>query len=82
MFVTNQQSGTVNVMDAASLVVTYKTKVGKYPEGVVVQPDGSKVYVANWASGEISVLNGETGQEIKRIKLTGGTRALALVPAG
>ena len=38
----------VDVMDAEALVVTYKTKVGRYPEGVVIEPDGSKAYVANW----------------------------------
>jgi YVTN family beta-propeller protein len=82
VFITNQQSGSVSVMDAEALVVTYKTKVGRYPEGVVIEPDGSKAYVANWASGDISVLNGETGQELRRIKASSGARALAIVPAG
>lgn len=82
MFITNQQSGSVSVMDAEALVATYKTKVGRYPEGVVIEPDGSKAYVANWASGDISVLNGETGQELRRIKASSGARALAIVPAG
>ena len=71
VFITNQQSGSVSVMDAEALVVTYKTKVGRYPEGVVI---GSKAYVANWASGDISVLNGETGQELRRIKASSGAR--------
>ena len=74
VFITNQQSGSVSVMDAEALVVTYKTKVGRYPEGVVIEPDGSKAYVANWASGDISVLNGETGQELRRIKASSGAR--------
>ena len=55
---------------------------GRYPEGVVIAPDGNKAYVANWASGDISVLNGETGQELRRIKASSGARALAIVPAG
>ena len=37
VFITNQQSGSVSVMDAEALVVTYKTKVGRYPEGVVIE---------------------------------------------
>jgi len=49
---------------------------------VVIAPDGNKAYVANWASGDISVLNGETGQELRRIKASSGARALATVPAG
>ena len=42
----------------------------------------ARPYVANWASGDISVLNGETGQELRRIKASSGARALAIVPAG
>ena len=35
----------------------------------------------NWASGDISVLNGETGQELRRIKASSGARALAIFGA-
>ena len=45
-------------------------------------PDGSKAYVVNWMSGDISVLNGETGRELKRLEAGEGVRGLAIVPAG
>jgi YVTN family beta-propeller protein len=59
-----------------------RPRLAAKPEGVVIEPDGSKAYVANWASGDISVLNGETGQELRRIEASSGARALAIVPAG
>ena len=75
-------AGTVSVVDTASLVATYRAKVGRYPESIVMLPDGSKAYVVNWMSGDISVLNGETGRELKRLEAGEGVRGLAIVPAG
>ena len=34
--------------------IAMRISSGSYPEGVVIEPDGSKAYVANWASGDIS----------------------------
>jgi YVTN family beta-propeller protein len=81
VLVANQQSGTVNVVDTPSLVVTHRERVGRYPENIVMHPDGSKAYVVNWMSGDISVLNGETGRELKRLKAGDGARGLAIVPS-
>lgn len=55
--------------------------MGRYPENIVITPDGSKAYVVNWMSGDISVLNGETGRELKRLEAGDGARGLAIVPA-
>jgi YVTN family beta-propeller protein len=70
------------VIDSESLVVTYRAKVGRYPENIAVLPDGSKAYVVNWMSGDISVLNGRTGQELKRLPASDGIRGLAVVASG
>ncbi len=53
-------------------------KVGRFPEGLVVEPQGRKAYVANWFSGDVSVLDVASGKELKRIKTGGGARALAV----
>ena len=45
-------------------------------------PDGSEAYVVGGASGEIAVLNGETGQELKRLRPGDGPRGLVIVPPG
>ena len=82
VLVANQQSGSVFVIDAETLVVTHWIKVGRYPENLVILPSGSRAYVVNWMSGDISVLNPETGKELKRLEGSDGIRGLALVPAG
>ena len=53
-------------------------KVGRFPEGIVVEPRGAKAYVANWFSGDVSVLDVISGRELKRIPTGGGSRALAV----
>lgn len=68
------------MVDAASLVVTYRARVGGNPESIAVLPDGSKAYVVGGASGDIAVLNGETGQELKRLRPGDGPRGLVIVP--
>ena len=42
----------------------------------------SKAYVVNWMSDDISILNGETGRELRRLQSGEGVRGLAIAPAG
>jgi YVTN family beta-propeller protein len=46
IFVSNERSGDVTVIDGADLKVLATIPVGKRPRGINVSPDGSKVYVA------------------------------------
>jgi YVTN family beta-propeller protein len=46
VFVTNEKSGDVTVIDGNSLKVTATIPVGKRPRGIHVSPDGKTVYVA------------------------------------
>ena len=46
LFVTNETSGDLSVIDVASQKVIATIPLGKRPRGVQVSPDGSKVYVA------------------------------------
>ena len=50
VFVTNERSDTVSVIDAATNQVIKTVAVGKRPRGIGISPDGSEVYVA--VSGE------------------------------
>ena len=69
----------VSVIDAEELMVIYSAKVGRYPEGIVRLADGSKVYVGNWASDDLSVLNGD-GKELKRLPIGVAVRGMVVVP--
>jgi YVTN family beta-propeller protein len=46
VFVTNEKSGDVTVIDGADLQVAATIPVGKRPRGIHVSPDGKTVYVA------------------------------------
>jgi len=55
-YITNMGSNTTSVIDIANNTVTATVPVGTSPWGVAVSPDGSKVYVANNESNDISVI--------------------------
>src|SRR5207247_10126989 len=60
VFVTNEKSDDVTVIDAATRAVVGTIRVGKRPRGVVVSPDGRRVYVTNSNSDSISVIDAKS----------------------
>lgn len=60
-------SGTVSVIDLKSRRVIKEIKVHLHPSGMVLHPDGSRLYVANANSDLISVINTQTDEVIKDI---------------
>ncbi|MGI8584308.1 MAG: beta-propeller fold lactonase family protein, partial [Chitinophagaceae bacterium] len=83
-------SGTVSVIDLNTRKVIKDIKVHLHPSGLVLHPDGSKLYVANANSDLISVINTQTDEVIKNInpkpmaELPFGSapNALAVTPDG
>jgi YVTN family beta-propeller protein len=49
--------GTVSVINTDTNNVTATTIVVDYPFGVAVMPDGTKVYVTNYNSNNVSLIN-------------------------
>src|SRR2546425_2908933 len=70
VFVTNEKSDDVTVIDAATRAVVGTIPVGKRPRGVAVSPDGRRVYVTNSNSDSLSVIDAKT------------LEVLSTVPAG
>lgn len=60
-------SGTVSVINLKTFKVIKAIKVHLLPSGMMLSPDGSKLYVANANSDLISVINTETDKVIKDI---------------
>src|SRR5947207_5962114 len=54
--------GTVSVIDAVQRRVLKAIPVGTEPFGCALTPDGSKLYVANFSSDNVSVINTATDQ--------------------
>ena len=52
----NNSSNSVSVIDTSSNTVTATVSVGSAPLGVAVTPSGSRVYVANYSGGSLSVI--------------------------
>src|SRR2546426_4790373 len=57
VFVTNEKSDNVTVIEAATRKVIKSIPVGKRPRGVAVSPDGRRVYVTNSNSDSLSVID-------------------------
>jgi len=71
----------VLVVDTKSLEVTNNISVGKRPWGIVISPDGQRLYVANGPSNDISVIDLNSEKEIGRIKAGDGPWGITVVAA-
>jgi YVTN family beta-propeller protein len=60
VFVTNEKSNDVTVIDAASGKVLKTIPLGQRPRGIAVSPDGTHVYVTNSNSNTLSVIDAAT----------------------
>ncbi|CAN0588392.1 unnamed protein product, partial [Ectocarpus sp. 12 AP-2014] len=56
-FVTNSYGDSVSVFDIASRTVLDEIEVGEYPEGIDASRDGARVYVANWMTDTLSIID-------------------------
>lgn len=65
----NYGNNTVNVINTATNDITATVSVGKEPAGIVITPDGSKVYVANYGSNSVSVINTSSNAVLKTVSV-------------
>ncbi|HVR31072.1 MAG TPA: carboxypeptidase regulatory-like domain-containing protein, partial [Acidimicrobiia bacterium] len=78
-YVTNEESGTVAVIDLRTRTVIDQIPVGGHPTWLVVDPGTHKVYVAlfNTFPGQVAVLEGSS---VRRIMVGGQPQGMAIVP--
>lgn len=57
VYVANQGSDNVSVIDAATRTAVATIAVGNAPSAVVIAPDGARAYVSNFADGTVSVID-------------------------
>jgi YVTN family beta-propeller protein len=81
-YICNQDTNDVSVIDLESNTVTATIPVGAHPQGLAVNPAGTRVYVANWDSNNVSVI--DTGNNTELTKVTVGTSPMrvAVHPSG
>ena len=86
VYVTNAANNTVRVINADTATNTYtagdSVQVGSDPRGIAVSADGTRAYVANWASNSVSVLDTTTASVIRTITVGTNPSGVAVSPDG
>lgn len=80
LYVTNQGSGSLAVLDESSLTVRKVIAVGERAWGIAVTPDGKRACVS-YAAG-LAIVNLEAGSVEQRVALDGEGMGLAMSPDG
>lgn len=77
-YVTNEESGTLSLLDRAKDQVVSVVQTGRAPRAVVVEPDTRRAFVLNGGEDTMSVLDVNTHRVIHRVNLEAQARAQAL----
>jgi YVTN family beta-propeller protein len=78
-YIANRDDDNVSVIDVSSGKVEETISVGDSPHGTAVTSDGTKVYVANYQSGTISVID-RVNKKVWDITIGGNPYALCISP--
>ncbi len=57
-------------------------EVGEAPSSIAITPDGSRVYVTNWASNDVTVIDLGTSAVVKSIPARDGPFGIVITPDG
>src|SRR5215467_15708353 len=79
---TNSAGDNIHLIDPAMNKVVGEIKGIEAPHGVVVAPDGSRIYVSEQADNTVTVVDGKTLQVTKRIRLSGNPNLIDITPDG
>jgi YVTN family beta-propeller protein len=82
LFVSNEDSATVTVLDTRTGAIVARVPVGKEPEGVRVSPDGSWVLVTNESDNSISIVDVNSLQVARSVTVGKRPRDIAFTPDG
>jgi YVTN family beta-propeller protein len=72
----------VYAISTRTLTKTDVIQVGEVPKYLAVTPDGRRLLVGNWCSWDLSVVDLETGREVRRIPAGVAPRGIAYSPNG
>jgi len=71
----------VALIDTEKNEVVTKIPVGNRAWGIALDPSGTKLYTANGASNDVSVVDVKSRKELRRIKVGDGPWGIAIVNA-
>lgn len=83
-YVTNEEAGTVSVIDRAKDRVVSTIQVGQAPRGIVVEPDTRRAFVLNGGADTITVIDVNSHRVVHTLNLEvrAGAQELAISPRG
>src|SRR5713226_6103704 len=79
---TNSAGDNIHIINPATNKVVGEIKGIEAPHGVVVAPDGSRIYISEQADKTLTVVDGKTLQVTKRIPLSGNPNLVDITPDG
>src|SRR6476660_2729872 len=82
LYVANEDTETLSVVDLATGSVIAAVKVGEEPEGVTIRPDGKVVYVTCEGDGAVFAIDTQTNKLLKRIPVGPRPRSIGFLPDG
>lgn len=74
-FVTNQYDASLTVFDAETFAPMGMIDTDDYPEGIAATSDGTRVFVANWLSDSVQVIDAHALNVTTRLDVPAGPRA-------
>lgn len=83
VFVVNSDANSVAAINAGTNAKLWEQPVGQHPQTLAQAPDG-RIWVANFESGSLSILNPDTGAVAQTVTLGNGTKpfGVAFSPDG
>ena len=82
LYIPNNSSNTVSVMDGSTYSVIKTISVGQDPYGVGVSPDGKSVFITNMAADTVSVIDTAANTVINTISVGDSPFGVAVSPDG
>ena len=79
LFVTNEVSNDLSIVDTGRDEVVGTIAVGKRPWGIGLSPDGKRLFAANGPSDDVSVVDLDAEKEVARIRAGEGPWGIAVV---
>src|SRR4051794_14625286 len=82
LYVANEDTSQLSVVDTASGNVVAAVKIGEEPEGVTIRPDGKVVYVTSEGDGAVFAIDTATNKLLRRIPVGPRPRSIGFLPDG
>ena len=82
MYVANEDTAQLSVVDIKSGDIVATVKVGEEPEGVTIRPDGKVVYVTSEGDGAVFAIDTATNKVLRRIDVGHRPRSIGFLPDG